>query len=140
MQKPSDPPDTADNWFNRHAPAPFKSNRRKSMRYIRHDIGITVRKIGLFKFSFLKNRDIPVKLIDISSRGVGVLIATNLRLTFHKKVFLIIRFSDFKEFEVPGTVVRRSPGDAQIYGIKFDRLNNDLADYLLKTQTKLTFK
>ena len=82
----------------------------------------------------------PVKLIDISSRGVGVLIATHLRLTSNKKVCLIIRFSDFREFEVPGTVVRSKVNDMQVYGIKFDAVNNDLANYLLKTQTKLSFR
>ncbi|ESS72871.1 PilZ domain-containing protein [Methyloglobulus morosus KoM1] len=140
MSIPNQPPSTDGKWFNKEIPKPFKSNQRKSTRYIRNDIGITLRKIGLLNLRFLKNRDIPVKLVDISSRGVGVLIATHLRLTFNKKVVLIIRFFDFKEFEVAGTVVRVSPGIVQIYGIKFDHLNNELADYLLKTQTKLSFK
>jgi PilZ domain len=128
---------TSDNWFNRGAPAPFETNRRMSVRYVRNDIGTSIRKIGLFNFTFLANRAMSVKLIDISSRGV--LIASNMRLATNKKIVLTIRFADFKEFEVPGKVVRKSMGDLQIYGIKFDHINDELADHLLATQRKLTF-
>jgi PilZ domain len=117
------------------------TNLRKSTRYMRYDLGITVRKLGLLKFSFLKSDDIPVKLVDISSRGIGVLIATDLRLTLNQKICVSIRFRNFKEFEIPSTVVRKtSVGDVEMYGIKFDRISNTFANYLLKTQTKLTFK
>ena len=135
------PPSISDDqWFKQDIPESSKVNRRKSTRYLRSDIGITIRKVGVFKISFLQHSDIPVKLIDISSRGVGVLIATQLRLSINKKVSLIIRFSDFREFEVGGTIVRKSMGETHIYGIKFDTVNNDLANYLLKTQTKLVFR
>lgn len=128
----------SDNWFNRSTPAPFETNRRKSVRYVRNDIGATVRKIGLFNFTFMAKNAKSVKLIDISSRGV--MIATNMRLAANKKIVLTIRFADFKEFEVPGKIVRKGMGKLQIYGIKFDRINDELADYLLATQRKLTFK
>ncbi len=109
-----------------------------SVRYVRNDIGVTVRKIGLFNFTFLTDRGRSAKLVDISSRGV--LIATNMRLVTNKKIILTIRFADFKEFEIPGKVVRKSLGDLQIYGIKFDHLNEELADHLITTQRKLTFR
>ena len=128
----------SDNWFNRAAPAPFETNRRMSVRYVRHDIGACVRKIGLFNFTFTAKKAKSVKLIDISSRGV--MIATNMRLATNKRIVLTIRFADFKEFEIPGKVVRRAMGELQIYGIKFDFLNDELADHLLATQRKLTFK
>lgn len=140
MSNPNNPKPSEVKWFNQDVPEQFQANQRKSTRYVRNDIGITVRKIGLLMFGFLKNRDIPVRLVDISSRGVGVIIATNFRLTINKKVRLLIRFSDFTEFLIPGIVVRRSMGEVQIYGIKFYSVNNDLANHLLKTQTKLTFK
>ncbi|MBK8814853.1 MAG: PilZ domain-containing protein [Methylococcaceae bacterium] len=129
---------TSDTWFNRGTPAPFETNRRMSIRYLRNDIGVTVRKIGLFNFTFLMHKNSSVKLIDISSRGV--LIATNMRLATNKKIILTLRFADFREFEVPGKVVRKSIGELQFYGIKFDHLNDALADHLLATQRKLAFK
>lgn len=132
------PTKTSNNWFNRAAPAPFETNRRKSVRYVRNDIGASIRKIGLFNFTFTAKRDKSVKLIDISSRGV--MIATNMRLATNKKIVLTIRFADFKEFEVPGKIARRAVGELQIYGIKFDHINDELADHLLATQRKLTFK
>jgi PilZ domain len=135
MQKPSDPPDTASNWFNRHAPAPFKVNQRKGIRFIRNDIGVSLRTIGLFNFS---KQDISVKLLDISSRGI--FIETDINLPINKKVFLTIRFADFKEFGIPSKVVRKSAAAVTVYGIKFDRLNDALADKLLSTQRKLAFK
>ena len=132
------PSASSDNWFNRGTPAPFEINRRMSVRYVRNDIGVTIRKIGLFNFTFLANKDISVKLIDISSRGA--LVATNMRLATNKNIFLTLRFADFKEFEIPGKVVRKAVGDLQIYGIKFDQLNEEMADHLLATQRKLAFK
>ena len=127
-----------DNWSEQDLTEPSRVNRRKSTRFIRNDIGITLRQIGMFNFNFSKNIDLPVKLVDISSRGVSI--ATKLRLSVNKKVLLVIRFSDFKEFEIPSTVIRKSIGDIQNYGIKYDCVNNDLANYILKTQKKLTFK
>ena len=138
MSNSSLPTHTVDNWFNRGAPAPFKVNRRMGIRYIRNDIGVSVRKIGVFNFSFRANHGISVKLVDIGSRGA--LIATNIKLPVNKKVSLTIRFADFKEFQIPGKVARKSECSVVIYGIKFDHINNGLADYLLATQRKLTFK
>ena len=138
MSKSDHPENTVDNWFDSHVPAPFTVNRRKGIRYIRNDMGVSLRKIGLFKFSFRGNQDISVKLVDISSRGV--LIATNIKLPINKKVFLTIRFADFKEFEIPCEIVRKSVGAVIVYGIKFDRLNDDLAEKLLATQRKLVFR
>ncbi len=107
------------------------------IRYIRSDIGVTLRKIGLFNFSFGVNQEISVKLVDISSRGI--LVATNIKLPINKQVSLTIRFADFKEFEIPSKVMRKTNGAVIIYGIKFDKVNNKLADKLLATQRKLSF-
>jgi hypothetical protein len=63
-----------------------------------------------------------------------------MRLAVRKKIQLNLRFSDFKEFEVLGSIVRKSPGEDYVYGIKFDRINNSLADHILKTQRRLKFK
>jgi PilZ domain len=137
MPKLTNPTNTDDHWSKGSAPAPFKVNRRMGIRYLRKDIGVSLRRIGLLTFSFRANHDVSVKLIDISSRGV--LIATDIKLPVNKKVFLTIRFSDFKEFEILGKIVRKSEGAVLIYGIKFDKINNKLADKLLATQRKLSF-
>lgn len=107
------------------------------IRYFRNDIGVTIRKIGLLNFSFFANHDSSVKLVNISSRGI--LIATNMQIPLNKKVALTIRFSDFKEYEIPGKIVRKTQGVVLVYGITFDKVNNKLAEKLLATQRKLTF-
>jgi PilZ domain len=138
MSNPSQPTDSNDKWLTQDLTGPYPNNKRKSTRYVRNDIGVTVSKISLFNFSFIKNWGIAVKLVDISSRGV--LISSPMRLAVRKKIQLNLRFSDFKEFDVTGSIVRKSPGDDYVYGIKFDRINNSLADHILKTQRKLKFK
>jgi PilZ domain len=137
MTKPEQP-DHADKERQKHGAtgAPVV-NKRKSTRYVRYDIGVTLRKIGLLDFDFLKYPENSVKLVDISSRGIKV--STNLPLKISNKINITIRFSDFREFQIPATVVYKSSGDNQMYGIKFDRVSNDLANYLLKTQRKLRF-
>lgn len=107
------------------------------IRYIRNDIGVTLRKIGLFNFHLFADHDNSVKLVNISSRGV--LIATGIKMPVNKKVTLTIRFADFKEYEIPGKVVRKSLSNDYFYGIRFDKTNNKLADKLLATQRKLSF-
>jgi PilZ domain len=138
MSNSNQPESFDDQWFSQDSPKSSTINQRKSTRVIRKDIGVTLRQTGLLSFKFFKNNDLPVKPIDISSRGI--LIETDMRLSLNKKVLLIIRFADFKEYEIPSTVVRKSTGDSKIYGIKFDSVNNRLANKLLRTQKKLTFK
>ncbi len=138
MPKPTNPVHPLDeHWSKSGVPAPFKINKRMGIRYIRSDIGVTVRKVGLFDFNIGANKGSSVKLVDISSRGV--LIAATVKLPVNKQVILTIRFADFKEFILLGRVVRKSEGSVVLYGIKFDRTNNKLADKLLATQRRLSF-
>ena len=90
----------------------------------------------MFYFTFA-NQATSVKLIDISSRDM--MIASSIKLPINKPVSLTIRFADFKEFEIPSKVVRKTQGNVIIYGIKFDKVNNKLVDKLLATQRKLSF-
>lgn len=139
MTHPEEPATDIDQWFENKKKKLFTVNRRKSVRYLRNDIGATVRKIGIFSFVILNaNRDVPVKLVDIGSRGV--LIVTDKNLPVNKPVILILRFPDFREFEIPGIVVRKAELPKQCYGIKFNQMNDDLAEHLLATQRKLNFK
>lgn len=114
-------------------------NKRIAVRYVREDIAVSVCKISSFSFlGFLFNKEILVELIDISSKGV--LIGCNKKLRVNKKITLTLKFEDSKIFKINAKVVRKTPGQQNQYGIKFDRLNNDLGDYLLETQRKLVFR
>ena len=130
--------DTAYDWLNFDFSDDLKKNNRVAVRYIREDIAASVCKIRLFNFGFLINREILVELIDISSKGV--LISTNKKLPLKKKITLTLKFEDTKTFQIKACVVRKTPALEYQYGIKFDRLNNELGDYLLETQRKLIFK
>jgi len=114
------------------------TNKRVATRYIREDIAASVCKISWFNFGFRFNKDIFVELIDISSKGV--LIATSQKLPLNKKITLTLTFEDLKSFIIQAKVVRKALADQTQYGIKFDRTNDALGDYLLETQRKLVFK
>jgi PilZ domain len=116
-----------------------RRNKRIGVRYVREDIAASVCKINTFSFfGFLFNKEMVVELIDISSKGV--LIATSKKLRINKKINLTLTFEDAKTFKISAKVVRKAHGAGNQYGLKFDRLNNDLGDYLLATQRKLVFK
>lgn len=114
------------------------SNKRVATRYIREDIAASVCKISWFNFGFRFNKDIYVELVDISSKGV--LIATSQKLPINKKITLTLTFEDLKSFIIQAKVIRKAQSDQTQYGIKFDRTNDALGDYLLETQRKLVFK
>jgi len=113
-------------------------NKRVATRYVREDIAASVCKISWFNFGFLFNKNILVELIDISSKGV--FIATDQKLPVNKKITLTLTFEDHKSFVIQAKVVRRAGFQQTQYGIKFDRTNDALGDYLLETQRKLVFK
>jgi hypothetical protein len=130
--------DTLDDLLNIDFSDDLKKNKRDAVRYIREDIAASVCKIRLFNFGFLTNKEILVELLDISSKGV--LISTNKKLPLKKKITITLKFEDEKTFQIKACVVRTVPDLKYQYGIKFDRFNNDLGDYLLETQRKLIFK
>jgi len=112
----------------------FKKNRRVTTRFIREDIVIDISFSGLLGFG----KTISVDLVDIASKGV--LISTNQKLGINKKIILTLRFKSGKVFVIKAVVVRQTGSPRKEYGIKFDRYNNELGDYLLETQEKLIFK
>ncbi|NOU15665.1 MAG: PilZ domain-containing protein [Methylococcaceae bacterium] len=111
-------------------------NQRLATRYIREDIAASVCKVSWFNFGFRFNKNIIAELIDISSKGV--LIATDQALPLNKKITITLTFEDNKSFIIIAKVVRKAPNSQ--FGIKFDRSNDELGDYLLETQRKLVFK
>ena len=116
------------------SPIPFKKNIRFATRFIRDDIAVSIKVHGLLGF----RKYIPVDLMDIASKGV--LISTSQRLGINKKITLTLQFKSGKIFVIKGMVVRHSDSLRKEYGIKFDRYNNELGDYLLESQEKLIFK
>ena len=139
MQALNNNPSPAASWFTQHKNVPFSTNRRLGVRFIRDDILISLHKINFLKLGLkLKPEETFVKLIDISSKGLSI--ATDLKLSTKTKVHLTINFLGLKTFEVAGTVVRISKGKRPVYGIKFDQVNNSMAEYLVFSQKKLTFK
>ncbi|WP_027158221.1 PilZ domain-containing protein [Methylobacter luteus] len=109
-------------------------NNRIATRYIRKDITVILSKNSLLNFA----REIPVDLIDISSKGV--LIRSHKKLNIRDKITLKLKFDRGKTFKIEGTVVRKSTLSNIRYGIKFNRYNDELGDYLLETQKELIFR
>jgi len=105
-------------------------NKRMAIRYRRKDIKAIVRVRKLFL-----HKGVNVILHDISSRGAGVLSPEKIPLK--GKVSLHLLFNDGKRFVIDAKVVYSL--QSNLYGLKFTKVNNDLAEYLLQTQTDLTF-
>jgi hypothetical protein len=127
-----------DDWPELDFPAGAIQNQRTAVRYVREDIDASVCIISWLTFGLRIRKTITADLIDISSKGV--LIGTDKKLRVNKKITLTLIFEDSKTFTISAKVARRSLTHPNQYGIKFDRFNHDLGDYLLETQKKLVFK
>ena len=108
-------------------------NHRSAVRYVRNDITVSLRKHGLFKSS----KKIPVELLDISSKGAAIECENKLGL--NNKITLELIFEENQEFSIDAKVVYQAENKKQ-YGIKFDRYNHELGDFLLSSQNDLIFK
>ena len=107
---------------------------RKSVRYIRNDMKANL----IYSNALGLKKNLPAELNDISTKGA--LVTTAQKLSMNKKVTVLITFDDGKVFRIYGKVIRKCPTTPHRYGIKFEKQENGLGDYLLKTQTDLTFK
>jgi len=112
----------------------FPKNHRIATRQVRKDITASLSDLGLLSFG----KVIFVDLVDISSKGA--LVSTEAKVRVNKKVTLNLKFKSGKIFHIKALIVHSSGMDTYQYGIKFDRYNNELGDYLLETQSKLVFK
>jgi hypothetical protein len=117
-------------------------NQRKSVRYVRRDITAFISQPDIFGcYSlFAYSRTIRVKLLDISSQGVLIGGPSKLVLKINQKVLLMLIFNTNKKFEIPATVTRQLVEGRTFYGIKFNKVNDDLGDYLLESPHDLIFK
>jgi hypothetical protein len=109
-------------------------NSRTTTRLIYTNITATINSKELGAFS----KTTPVEVLDISSKGV--LIASLNKLTLNKKVTLTLHFKTGKLFTIKAVIVRRTGAKNHEYGLKFERYENELGDYLFESQDNLTFK
>lgn len=131
-------PEQDSSWFNQHNAKPFATNRRLAIRFQRDNIFAYLKKSSFMKLGFASSNEVSfVKLLDISSKGAAV--ASDVKLNINNKVILTITIMGTKTFEIPSKVVRVTNAKRTVYGIKFDAVNNRMADYLV-TAKKLSFK
>lgn len=133
MSSPEEKTDYDDEIFSMFLSEEHANNQRIAIRYVRTDIRAAI--IFTSFLIFTKRR--PVKLLDIGCKGVAI--ESKKKLPLKKKVMLKLLFPDKKLFTIPATIVRQSD-NKQHYGLKFDKYNNELGDYLLFTQKDLIFK
>jgi hypothetical protein len=120
--------------FNTEFPENLTKNHRIATRFVREDIDASIGDLGLLNMG----KTFTVKLIDITSKGV--LIESKKKLGINQTLTLTLQFKTGKAFVIKSKVARVSTSEKDHYGIKFDKYNNELGDYLLDTQTKLVFK
>ena len=111
------------------------NNQRKTIRYIRNDITAFVNQNIAFGYT---GQPKEVHLVDISSKGALISSDKNMRL--HSTIHLFLTFKSRKKFQVEASIVRKTMDKHYFYGLKFEKFNHELAEYMLETQTELIFK
>ena len=110
-------------------------NHRYAIRYIRKDITASVYVSN--RLGFVKK--LPIKLIDISSKGAAI--ECEKKLGLKKKIALELIFKDKKKFKIDATIIHQKKiHNKKQYGLKFVRFNDELGDYILASQQDLIFK
>lgn len=132
MSNPEDKTDNSD-IFSMSLSAEELNNKRAAIRYIRTDISLTVCVLGLFSLS----RYIPVKLLDISSKGAAIQCKKSIPLK--KKIALNLLFDDNSSFTIPAKIIHEKT-NKNTYGVQFEKFNNELGDFLLSSPDKIVFK
>jgi len=109
------------------------NNKRIAVRYISADITASLKLLGFFNFTRLY----PVEILDISSKGAAIKCKKSIAI--RKKITLTLTFKDKAVFKIPARIVYKNKKEQQ-YGVKFDRFNNKLGDYLVLSGQDLVFK
>jgi len=109
------------------------NNQRTAVRYIRTDITVTLRILGLFNSS----KYLPVKLLDLSSKGLAM--TSEKKISLKTKVILSLTFKNGMNFKIPAKIVYKNKTKKQ-YGVKFNQSNDELGDFILSSQEDLIFK
>ncbi len=113
------------------------ANKRAAIRYVRSDIAVTITKPGINLTKF-----IPVKLVDISSKGATI--EFRKKISINQKVILHLLFQDNRNFTISAQIIHLAKNafknkNKNKYGLKFDRIHDELGDYLVTSQSELKF-
>lgn len=120
-----------DDFFSKPKIEEQQINNRIAIRYIRADIKANLSFLVFFRFK----KTIPVKLLDISSKGAAVECKQNFSV--NKKIELDLFFEDTESFAISARIIHKNNDQ---YGLQFDHFNNELGDHLLESQNDLVFK
>ena len=112
----------------------LEANRRITVRYVRGDIKASLSNVIICFFCAPLN----IQLLDLSTKGA--LISSDRKIRKNKKLTIILEFEDGNTFEIKAKIVRLDTYRPNTYGIKFDKYNDALGEYIFKTQTNLIFK
>jgi len=112
----------------------LEANRRITVRYVREDIKASLSNVKIHLFG----PPLTIQLLDLSTKGA--LISSDKKIRKNKKLTLVLEFEDNRTFEIEARIVRLDAFIPNTYGIKFNKYNDELGDYILKTQTDLIFK
>ena len=112
----------------------LEANRRITVRYVRGAIKASLSNV-IICFSCAP---LQIQLLDLSTKGA--LISSDRKIRKNKKLTIILEFEDGRTFEIKARIVRVDAFSTYTYGIKFDKYNDALGDYIFKTQTNLIFK
>ena len=112
----------------------LETNRRITVRYVREDIKASLSNVKIHLFG----PPLTIQLLDLSTKGA--LISSDKKIRKNKKLTLVLEFEDNRTFEIEARIVRLDAFIPNTYGIKFNKYNDELGDYILKTQTDLIFK
>ena len=114
------------------------ANKRTAVRYVRHDIVVTVIDNNFFQLT-LSKKELPMNVVNINGRGV--LLRGKYKFALNKILLLNLRFNSGKAFKMKGKVVNKSLVNGEYYyGVKFSLYQNELSEYLLETQQTLIIK
>ena len=124
-----------ENIFSSDSIDDLKTNSRTTVRYVREDIKASLSS-NIITCLFCS--PLRIQLLDISSKGA--LISSDRKFRKNKKITIIFEFKDGQIFKIKARIVRLDTFNSNIYGVKFDKYNDALGDYIFKTQTELIFK
>jgi len=103
---------------------------RKAVRYSKSDIKATLTSKQWFKIS----KTIPIKVLDISSKGVCI--AIEHKLTMNTKVVLNLELTEDYACIIPAKVVRLY--STTEYGLVFDKTQHTAIDHIISDEADFT--
>ncbi|MBE0469196.1 MAG: PilZ domain-containing protein [Methyloprofundus sp.] len=109
---------------------PTSTSLRKAVRYKKSDIKATLTPKQWLKIS----KDIPINVLDISSKGICI--ATEYKLAMNTKVVLNLELTADYACLIPAKVVRLY--STTKYGLVFDKTQHTAIDHLISDAENFT--